>query len=88
MKAPVSAITLKSGTREDPPNAILVPNFKFEDMGICSLDQEFSAISCCTFASRVFPPALVEKLDIWHVKGILLLGDSVVNQLLSEVAAS
>lgn len=57
-----------------PPNAILAPNFKFEDMGIGGLDQEFSAIFRRAFASRVFPPAIVEKLGITHVKGILLFG--------------
>lgn len=55
-----------------PPNAILAPNFKFEDMGIGGLDQEFSAIFRRAFASRVFPPALVEKLGITHVKGTLM----------------
>lgn len=54
-----------------PPNAILAPNFKFEDMGIGGLDQEFSAIFRRAFASRVFPPALVDKLGITHVKGLL-----------------
>ena len=57
-----------------PPNAILAPNFKFEDMGIGGLDQEFGAIFRRAFASRVFPPALVERLGISHVKGILLFG--------------
>lgn len=56
------------------PNAILQPNFKFEDMGIGGLDTEFSAIFRRAFASRIFPPALVEKLGIQHVKGILLYG--------------
>jgi hypothetical protein len=54
-----------------PPNAILQPNFKFEDMGIGGLDSEFSAIFRRAFASRIFPPALVEKLGIQHVKGQL-----------------
>lgn len=53
------------------PNAILAPNFKFEDMGIGGLDSEFSAIFRRAFASRVFPPGLVEKLGIQHVKGML-----------------
>lgn len=53
-----------------PPNAILAPNFKFEDMGIGGLDTEFSEIFRRAFASRVFPPGLVEKLGIAHVKGI------------------
>ena len=74
LKAPDSAIKLKSSARKAPPNAILAPNFKFEDMGIGGLDQEFSAIFRRAFASRVFPPALVEKLGIAHVKGILLYG--------------
>ena len=52
-----------------PPNAILAPNFKFEDMGIGGLDSEFSAIFRRAFASRIFPPGLVEKLGIQHVKG-------------------
>jgi SpoVK/Ycf46/Vps4 family AAA+-type ATPase len=52
-----------------PPNAILAPNFKFQDMGIGGLDAEFSQIFRRAFASRVFPPGLVEKLGIEHVKG-------------------
>jgi len=53
------------------PNAIIAPNFKFEDMGIGGLDTEFSEIFRRAFASRVFPPGLVEKLGIQHVKGKL-----------------
>lgn len=54
-----------------PANAILAPNFKFEDMGIGGLDSEFSTIFRRAFASRVFPPSIVEKLGIQHVKGQL-----------------
>lgn len=53
-----------------PPNAILAPNFKFEDMGIGGLDSEFGTIFRRAFASRIFPPGLVEKLGIQHVKGL------------------
>jgi len=60
--------------RRPPPNAILQSNFRFEDMGIGGLDEEFSSIFRRAFASRVFPPGLVEKLGIQHVKGILLYG--------------
>ncbi|KAF9567388.1 AAA-domain-containing protein [Agrocybe pediades] len=74
MKAPDSAIKLKSSAKKAPPNAILAPNFKFEDMGIGGLDTEFSEIFRRAFASRVFPPGLVEKLGIQHVKGIILHG--------------
>jgi vesicle-fusing ATPase len=74
MKESSSKIKIKSSARKAAPNAVIAPNFKFEDMGIGGLDQEFSAIFRRAFASRVFPPGLVEKLGIQHVKGILLHG--------------
>lgn len=43
-------------------------------MGIGGLDKEFNAIFRRAFASRVFPPELVEQLGCKHVKGILLYG--------------
>jgi vesicle-fusing ATPase len=64
-----SLLQLTLSARRPPPNAILAPNFKFEDMGIGGLDTEFSAIFRRAFASRIFPPGLVEKLGIQHVKG-------------------
>lgn len=69
LKNPESAIKLKSSAKKSRPNAILAPNFKFEDMGIGGLDSEFSAIFRRAFASRIFPPGLVDKLGITHVKG-------------------
>ena len=69
LKDPISKIKIKSSAKKAAPNAILAPNFKFEDMGIGGLDQEFSAIFRRAFSSRVFPPGLVEKLGIQHVKG-------------------
>ncbi|RYP35609.1 hypothetical protein DL767_003721 [Monosporascus sp. MG133] len=54
--------------------AILAPDFKFEDMGIGGLGNEFSTIFRRAFASRVFPPGLVAKMGIPHVKGMLLYG--------------
>ncbi|WVQ83903.1 hypothetical protein IAT38_006047 [Cryptococcus sp. DSM 104549] len=74
VKDPSSAIKLKNSSKRGPTNAILAPNFKFEDMGIGGLDNEFAAIFRRAFASRIFPPGLVEKLGIQHVKGILLFG--------------
>ncbi|TCD70005.1 transport between ER and Golgi ATPase protein [Steccherinum ochraceum] len=74
LKAGDSAIKIKSSAKKAPPNAILAPNFRFEDMGIGGLDSEFSTIFRRAFASRVFPPGLVDKLGIQHVKGILLHG--------------
>ncbi|KAG2235194.1 P-loop containing nucleoside triphosphate hydrolase protein [Thamnidium elegans] len=54
--------------------ALIKPDFQFEDLGIGGLDDEFNAIFRRAFASRIFPPALVEKLGVQHVKGILLYG--------------
>ncbi len=69
MKDPQSKIRIKPSTRKASPYAVIAPDFKFEDMGIGGLDREFSAIFRRVFASRIFPPALVEKLGIQHVKG-------------------
>ena len=69
-----SPIKLKGSNKRPAANSIIQPNFKFEDMGIGGLDTEFSAIFRRAFASRIFPPGLVEKLGIQHVKGILLFG--------------
>ncbi|CAG8702218.1 11086_t:CDS:10, partial [Ambispora leptoticha] len=74
LKAPDSSIRLKGSSHRSAPNAIIQPDFKFEDMGIGGLDTEFSNIFRRAFASRIFPPSLVEKLGIQHVKGILLFG--------------
>jgi vesicle-fusing ATPase len=67
-------IKLKASNRRPAANSIIQPGFKFEDMGIGGLDTEFSAIFRRAFASRIFPPGLVEKLGIQHVRGILLYG--------------
>lgn len=67
-------IKIKASSRRPAANSIIQPGFKFEDMGIGGLDTEFSAIFRRAFASRIFPPGLVEKLGIQHVRGILLYG--------------
>jgi vesicle-fusing ATPase len=69
-----SPIKLKGSAKRPAANSIIAPDFKFEDMGIGGLDTEFSAIFRRAFASRIFPPGLIEKLGIQHVKGILLYG--------------
>ena len=67
-------INLKASKRRPAANAIVQPDFKFETMGIGGLDTEFSTIFRRAFASRIFPPGLVERMNIQHVKGILLYG--------------
>lgn len=69
-----TSIKLKASSRKAASNAIVSPDFKFEDMGIGGLDNEFATIFRRAFASRIFPPELIEKLGIQHVKGILLFG--------------
>lgn len=69
-----TGINLKASNRRPAANSIIQPDFKFEDMGIGGLDSEFSTIFRRAFASRIFPPGLIEKLGIQHVKGILLYG--------------
>ncbi|RCI14422.1 hypothetical protein L249_6180 [Ophiocordyceps polyrhachis-furcata BCC 54312] len=65
---------LKPSMSKPNSNAILAPGFKFEDMGIGGLANEFSTIFRRAFASRVFPAGLVAKMGIPHVKGMLLYG--------------
>ncbi|CAN6652611.1 vesicular-fusion protein Sec18p [Trichomonascus vanleenenianus] len=73
-KAPGSLLNLKAAANRPRTNAILTPNFKFEDMGIGGLDDEFNIIFRRAFASRIYPPGDIEKLGIRHVKGLLLFG--------------
>ncbi|XP_063815529.1 vesicle-fusing ATPase [Pseudophryne corroboree] len=74
-KASSSSLNLtgKSKTRQDR-QSIINPDWNFEKMGIGGLDREFSDIFRRAFASRVFPPEIVEQMGCKHVKGILLFG--------------
>jgi len=54
--------------------AIINPDWDFTKMGVGGLDEEFNAIFRRAFASRVFPPEIMEQLGCSHVKGILLHG--------------
>jgi vesicle-fusing ATPase len=67
-------MNIKAAANKPRVNAILQPNFRFEDMGIGGLDEEFNTIFRRAFASRIYPPRDVEKLGIKHVKGLLLFG--------------
>ena len=53
---------------------IINPDWDFSKMGIGGLDTEFNAIFRRAFASRVFPPEIMDQLGCKHVKGILLYG--------------
>lgn len=71
---PESPIRIKDNKRLHRAKPLIRTDFKFEDMGIGGLDSEFSAIFRRAFASRIFPPAIIDKLGIQHVKGIVLYG--------------
>ena len=73
-QGPGTMIPMKASSKRPPPNAIIRPDFKFEEMGIGGLDSEFATIFRRAFASRIFPAGLIEKLGIQHVRGILLYG--------------
>ncbi|KAF4115991.1 vesicle-fusing ATPase [Onychostoma macrolepis] len=74
-KSESSSLTLvgKAKTKE-ARQTIINPDWNFEKMGIGGLDREFSDIFRRAFASRVFPPDIVEQMGCKHVKGILLFG--------------
>jgi vesicle-fusing ATPase len=73
-KDPQSEIQIKPAKNRPAANAIIQPDFNTEKMGIGGLDSEFHTIFRRAFASRIFPPDIVQKLGIQHVKGILLFG--------------
>ena len=55
-------------------NMFKTKDFNFEKLGIGGLDRQFEQIFRRAFASRVYPPDVVDKLGIKHVKGMLLFG--------------
>ena len=73
-KAADSNIRLKGGSGGSVSNSIIKPDFNFANLGIGGLDDEFANIFRRAFVSRIFPPAIVERMGIQHVKGILLYG--------------
>ncbi|CAG9560635.1 unnamed protein product [Danaus chrysippus] len=74
-KAENSSLNLVGKAKgKQPRQSIINPDWDFGKMGIGGLDKEFNAIFRRAFASRVFPPEVVEQLGCKHVKGILLYG--------------
>lgn len=56
------------------PQLFRATELNFEKLGIGGLNTQFDLIFRRAFASRVFPPSMVERLGIRHVKGVLLFG--------------
>ena len=71
---PGSNIQLLGGPPPPPKQLFKQTDINFEKLGIGGLDSQFEQIFRRAFASRVFPPDVVEKLGIHHVKGLLLFG--------------
>lgn len=49
-------------SRKTVHHSIINPDWDFQNMGVGGLDTEFNAIFRRAFASRVFPPEIVEQL--------------------------
>lgn len=62
-RADNSSINLVGNAKDmQKRGSIINPDWDFQKMGIGGLDQEFSAIFRRAFASRVFPPEIVQQL--------------------------
>lgn len=55
-------------------NPFVSKEISFEKLGIGGMDKQFEEMFRRAFASRVFPPHVVKRLGIIHVKGMLLHG--------------
>lgn len=70
--SPLNLIGKSKGKSQQ--QSIINPDWDFTKMGIGGLDKEFNTIFRRAFASRVFPPEIIQQLDMKHVRGILLFG--------------
>lgn len=73
LKVPYFHTTFLSQARTTH-TSLFSADWDFQKMGIGGLDEQFVQILRRAFASRVFPPEVVEQLGVKHVKGILLYG--------------
>ncbi|OAE30121.1 hypothetical protein AXG93_1112s1390 [Marchantia polymorpha subsp. ruderalis] len=69
-----SGIKMLNQSGGSSTNLFKSKDFNFQKLGIGGLDNEFQDIFRRAFASRVFPPHVISKLGIPHVKGMLLWG--------------
>ncbi|KAJ8365109.1 hypothetical protein SKAU_G00139400 [Synaphobranchus kaupii] len=95
-KAESSSLTLigKAKSRE-ARQSIINPDWNFERMGIGGLDKEFSDIFRRAFASRVFPPDIVEQMGCKHIGKMLnarepkiVNGPEILNKYVGESEAN
>ena len=70
-----AATTLKlSGSSSGKANQLVDKDFNFASLGIGGLDESFKRIFRSAFASRMLPPAVIKKMGLTHIKGMLLYG--------------
>jgi len=55
-------------------NLININPYHLEKLGIGGLSEEFTTLFRRAFISRLLPPSFMKKLNITHVKGVLLYG--------------
>ncbi|EFJ05457.1 hypothetical protein SELMODRAFT_137147 [Selaginella moellendorffii] len=67
----IKIVNQRGGTTS---NIFKQKDLNFQKLGIGGLDLQFQDIFRRAFASRVFPPHVVSRLGISHVKGLLLFG--------------
>lgn len=65
-------VAIRGQTTDRSVNRMLEVNF--EQLGIGGLDKEFSEIFRRAFASRVYPPKMVEAMGLNYVRGLMLFG--------------
>lgn len=67
-------VTNQKGGPAAVPEIFKSKEVTFETLGIGGLDRQFTDIFRRAFSSRMYPPAVVERLGIKHVRGMLLFG--------------
>lgn len=75
IKGPDSSMKLTESSKSTiHENIIIRPGFKFEDLGIGGLDEEFMTLFRRCFASRLFRPSVIQEHGFNHIKGLILYG--------------
>lgn len=67
-------VRLKNLSDSAPRVNLFNSDFDFGKLGIGGLQEEFNTIFRRAFASRIYPPHIIQQLGIAHVRGMLLFG--------------
>lgn len=73
-KSEIALTNLPDSQVDSQQPSILNSSFDLENLGIGGLRAEFAQVFRRAFASRIFPQSVVKKLNVKHVKGVLLYG--------------